>query len=79
MDRPNEAPPKAPPPYFVVMHVKPEEFEKAVNDAIFAGYVPAGGLVVFPRKTSPLAGAPSVICFAQAMFLAADLEAAKTH
>ncbi len=57
------------PPYLVVRELGLEAFEAKVCARMEQGYVPTGGVMPFPAKTSPLAGAVTSIAYIQAMVL----------
>lgn len=56
-------------PYLVVREIGLEVFEAKVCAHIEQGYLPAGGVVCFPGKSSALAGAVAHIVYVQAMVL----------
>lgn len=60
--------------YIVIREVGHEEFEATVNAHLELGYIPAGGVSLFPAKKSPVAGAPIGMAYIQALWLPPEQE-----
>jgi hypothetical protein len=60
--------------YIVVREIGTEAFEKVVNAHLELGYIPCGGVSIFPAVKATLAGAQPGLGFAQALWLPPEEE-----